>query len=62
MKLKPTRREQQLMVLLGFQTVQDLESFLNGPSHPDFQKQSRVPEEEYELLEGERQNEEEFYK
>jgi hypothetical protein len=61
MKPKPTRREQQLMVLTGLQTVQDLESFLNSPLHPDFRKQSRVPDEEYDLLERERQDEEELY-
>jgi hypothetical protein len=57
----PTRREQYLMDLMQFRSVQELENFLNGPTHPEFLDQSEVPDEDYELLARERQIEEREY-
>jgi len=45
------------MDLLQFQNLQELEAFLNGPSHPGFLTQSKVPEEQYDLLDQERNQE-----
>lgn len=36
------------MSLLDFQSLHDLEEFLNGPSHPGFQDQSQPPDDLYE--------------
>jgi hypothetical protein len=58
---KPTRREQQLMTGMAIDSLEELEKFLNQPSRPGLASQSRPPDEELDLLEEERQTEEEFY-
>lgn len=53
----PDRHEKFLMKLLSFQSLHDLEEFLNGPSHPGFQDQSQPPDELYEADEAQRNRE-----
>ena len=53
----PDNYERYLMDLLQFQSLPDLESFLNGPSHPAFLQQSQVPNDLYEQAEKEADDE-----
>ena len=55
----PSQYEQQLMTYLQFQSPQELVEFLNGPSHPEFLKQTKVPDELYELTRKEYEADEE---
>jgi hypothetical protein len=58
---RPTRREQELMTGMAIDTPEELEEFLNQPSRPALASQSRPPYEELDLVEEERQEDEEFY-
>lgn len=58
---KPTRHEQRLMTLMAIDSLEELEKFLNQPSRPGLANQSCPLDEELDLLEEERQEEEEFY-
>jgi hypothetical protein len=49
------------MTAMAIETLEELEEFLNQPSRPGLARQSQPPYEELDLLEEERQEEEEFY-
>ena len=61
-KREPNRYEAYLLRLLQFQTIEELEAFLNGPSHPEKLATSEELEEQYQLAEREAEEEEEAYR
>ena len=44
MPQEPTRYERELMVSLGFETLEELIEFLNLPPHPDLDKTMHPPD------------------